>query len=170
MTTVTITDDYQSVRPLLYQLCRRFHARHGGEWDELVSEANECFTVAWHSYQPAKGKLTTWVHWKVWHGLLEGHRSRAKQHSRRIDLDMARLPSRKRFDLHELVQEVSDDAAAVIELTVGTPMELLLECRCLQRKPKASSVRAALVDFLLDTGWSAARILETFREIREVLS
>ena len=73
------------------------------------------------------------------------------------------------FDLTRLVHEVSEDAAALIQLTIGTPMDILLAGHELVREVKATTKRAVLIDFLLEVGWSAARISICFHEISEAL-
>ncbi len=169
-TQAEITQAYEQVRPLLYSLCRRFRQRHGGEWAELISEAQEQFVAACHSNQQSRGKLITWVHHKVWYGLLESQRQRAKEWARRQEIYLEEVPASSRFDFQELMKDVSEDAAAVVRLMASVPFDLLVEQRGWQHEAPGKNLRGVLIDFLVDAGWPAWRILETFREIREVLS
>jgi DNA-directed RNA polymerase specialized sigma24 family protein len=150
---------YDDVRRLVYQTVHAFIQRHGGEFGELLSEAQECFVKAHGSYNPRRAKYTTWIRNAVWWGLLEHQRQWGLRHERFPQLDgektdwAAPLP----FAEFEFLDELSADAQ--------TMARLVLE----ERPANVQQGQQWLLNFLHDLHWSAERIAESFLEIRETL-
>ena len=167
----TTRETYESVRPLIFSLCRRFYQCYGGDWQEICGQAQLHFVRACHSHEPAKGRLTTWVQTKVWYGLAEDRRNELRKRGthRQVPYQLEALPARPMNQLGDLLEELSSDARAVVELTLGDALDSLARERGFLDQPKPTSLRNRLVELLLEAGWSAARILESFHEIREVL-
>ena len=157
---MTTTQAYLSVQDLIYSLCWRFLKQYGGEWEEVLSIAHESFMDAYNSFDASRSRLTTWTQIKVWGGLMDAHRQ--EQSSRRWiprqqDADLDSLQSRSHFDLPKLLNEISEDANTMIRLALNSP------------HPRAGGIRTWLIRSLLDAGWAAERITESFQEIREIL-
>lgn len=151
---MTVTDqDYLSLRNMLCKIVLKIQNKYGGDFDDLMSEANECFMLACHSHNPNKSRLITWVHQKVWYGLLESARVHAKRNKRYAPANLENVQSKLTFDVERLLSEVSADAANIINLIVY------------DNKDK----RSAVIQHLLSIGWAAERILESFREIKDAL-
>ncbi len=164
-------ETYESVRPLIFSLCHRFHQRYDGDWQEICSQAHLHFMLACLSHDPAKGRLTTWVQTKVWYGLAEDRRNELRKRGthRQVPYQLEALPDRRRNQLGEIMEELSSDAQAVVELTLGDALDSLARERNFLDQAKPTSLRNRLVKLLLEAGWSASRILQSFHEIREVL-
>lgn len=162
---------YESVKGLVYELCHRFG---GGTRDEdVVAEAHLGFAKALATHEVGKGALTTHVYWKV-RGQLSDLRRRwhSRQQYREIkfcDMDVpadgpgaeALFAQGSSFGerLRQLLSELSEDAALVLELAlVPSPA-----------KEDPAAKRDGIVRFLLDLGWAGKRVLETFEEIAEAL-
>ena len=71
MTLLSQRKNYKQVRSLILDTCNRFQNKHGGDFNELVAEANLCFVIAYNDYDPARSQFSMWLRWKIWHGLLD---------------------------------------------------------------------------------------------------
>ena len=156
MTTVT-DNDYLSLRNMLAKLVLKIQHRHGGDFDDLMSEANLLFVRACHTHDSSKSRLITWVYTKVWYGLLDHVRAVAK-HQQWDCEDLDQVADKPRFNVQDLLREVSGDAADIIRLIVDD-----------DGRDAAREKRSAVVQHLLSIGWAADRIIESFREIRDAL-
>lgn len=150
----------------------RKHQRHyGGDLEELLSEAYYHSALALALHDPARCPLSAWVGYYVQKQLLESSRKQAwrKQLAAQEEIDMGEVPARKLFDLHAFLTELSEDAQAIVKLTVGPHLHMLLKHKEKSKQPKPVQHKAALLQFLHSLGWSLTRIQETFAEIREAL-
>ncbi len=164
---------YQAVEKLLRAMVRKFNGKFGGDIEDQLSEANEIFITHalpfWRKaggfyvkegdrYLPRHGKykLTTVAHRAVWWKLQKLHEKRVRREERRKG-GIGNLAVQEKFRPETLQIELSSDAALVIEKARNTPAKT------------GHGARGWLGAMLLDIGWSGARILESFREIQEVL-
>lgn len=90
----------------------RIVKRYGGDFEECYSQAIVHFLEAIHLYQPCKGSLSNWIHYKVYKELQETKRTQA----RRLGytgalLDTDKVPIvEKRSWLDGLVKLLSEEA------------------------------------------------------------
>jgi hypothetical protein len=153
--------EYAGLRDFIYHTCHKFQSKYGGDFEELVSEANEYYMDARRSYDPKKAKLITWVGFRIYKGLLETRRRWAYRNNRVAMGQLAHDPvQQERFRLDRLIKEVSQDAQKVLRIVLGNDPPIR----------KAIPFRSALVEFLRGLGWAGERIIETFLEIKEALS
>jgi len=151
---------YEQVERLISSTVKSFRRGYGGEWQELLSEAGEHYVDADNSYESDRARYSTWVRFKVWHGLLETHRTKCRRQGilpQDFSLNLNSVHERERFDLDKFLAELSGDAATMISLVLESP----------KRYPRHK--RMAVVEALLGMGWGAERIVKTFLEIREAL-
>ena len=175
MTTATlrhqkppITEAYDQSKASIYSLCHRFIGQ-GWSFDDLLSEAHEAFTVAYHNYDPTKSKLNTWVHNSVCYAIMEQQRLRRRRHAKLaqagIDLEMI-AQAKEGFNIQQLLNQVSGDAAFILKLALEPPPPL---AESIGPVGSSKKHRTALHYYLTEMGWCAMRIAETFNEIREAL-
>ena len=156
---------YETVVRFVSRLVKSFQNKYGGDWHELLSEANFAYAQAVKSYNLDHGtKFVTWVGRCIFDRFRELLRQRGKDHARRwahVEGLESQTPDRKRFCLRSLLDEVSEDGATIIRLVLTTP----------ETSPRTSprSWRSRIVEHLYDLGWAAGRIVEAFGEIREAL-
>src|SRR5574343_1138297 len=62
-------ETYRDVQRLLFKIIHNFQAKHGGDWDDLMSVADEAFVVAYQTYRPERAQFTTWLQTKVYWAL-----------------------------------------------------------------------------------------------------
>lgn len=164
---MTIDEAYKDVKPLICHTVQRFQKRYGGDREELLAEANYHFVQAYHSYRPGVGKLSGWVQYKVYRELLETVRTQARRNAciSRQEVMMETVAQKRERLLPTLLNEVSDDARAVLSLTIGPHLHTLMK-----ERSSPQQKRRLLGHFLLQLGWSGRQIVDTFREIQEALS
>src|SRR3990167_6357578 len=115
------TIPYQKMERLIYLLIHRFQLRYGGDWNELVSEANEHYTRALTTYDPTRAKLTTHIGYRIWKGLLETARTKGRRANilKQVDSDLDGHCSRCPFDPTLFLSELSEDAALIVSIVWG---------------------------------------------------
>lgn len=162
MPPITLTQDacwtgYEDVQPMIHRTCESFQQRKGGRISEQNEEAIDHFLKAHAAYDPSRAGYTTWIWWGIWHGLMESQRTAARRAARYEGAIPDDLPDRTGFDLRGFLSDLSHDAATVARLALEASNR---DCR---------SKRRSVVEFLGSIGWTAARIAESFSEIREAL-
>ncbi len=164
MNTVELKESYFQVERLIEKVVSKFHAKNGGEREELLAEAKLHWVAGMQRFDSTRSKLSTWSWIVIWQGLSRYSQQQAKKRM---------LPTPERFDIEEkrdngflksLVFDVSNDARIILEMILDTPVHFQA-----QSKKAVKSIRG-LKRQLQGMGWSAYRIAETFNEVRGALS
>ncbi len=165
-----IQETYYDVVKMLRKLAWTATKKWGGDYEEYFSAANEGFMEAYHTYEVGrKTVFSTWVWWKV-RGRIQAMVSPKKidQHTvnsgEEIDLDAHQC--KNSFDLLLFVSHLSQDAKQVVGMIVDSPVELLDICHYVDGP---ECMRSGLVNQLKETGWTIARIMESFIELKEAI-
>jgi len=160
--------DYSQIKSIVYKSSAQFLHLYGGNFKELVSQANVACIKAWNTYDPERGtKISTWVKFVVDRELIENLRKNlAKKRNPPISSDNnieQVISPYKTFDLGEFLRDLSDDARTVIELLLTMPNDLAF----LTRRPKQTWT--VLVRELVRMKWTKQRISKIYKEISEAL-
>jgi hypothetical protein len=154
---------YSDVERLLPYLVNKFmnHYRVAARFrEDLYSAALESFTTAYSSYAPERGTFSHWVRYKAWMGMLQELNRWRKRILAEGDPEI--VPNREPRLIERVLHEVGDDARTVVRLIVA---------RAPAKCPRtAATHKHAVTQILYDLGWTATRVVESFREIREALS
>lgn len=160
-----ITETYTDTERLIYKTIHQFVRRYGGNVEELKEYVGLCFVRAYRSYDRDKAAFSTWLRWRVWTYLMELYRQRARESSRLtfMDLDPDAHTAPRMFNRLAFVDNLSEDARLVVELALDTPW---------QSQPSPQAIRGCLWAYLRQPaiGWQAARIRQSFREVRLALA
>lgn len=160
----------RQVQTDLNKLVHKFHRHYGGELDELLGEAHLIWARACNSYDPIFGaSLRTWYRCKVWLGLQDQARRIAKREARRRAVDMTEMHESEHFDLREWQEELSGDAQMLVALVLDRPKPIRFHARAGRGECSPNAIKRALLSYLEEAGWTAARMMETFSEIGEAL-
>lgn len=163
---LAMVETYEDVERLIYQLVHRFNQRYGGDFRELLSDANLAFMRAYKSYDPSKGQFTTLLVTSVQRLLFRTLKNRIKYQQRYgTTLDEHRTISRdvEEFDFDCFVSNMSADAKFVVRLITHSPPELAAVANGKGGEPR--NWRSSIKGYLRDLGWSANQITESFTEI-----
>ena len=164
---------FADVKKLIQGIVTRLHKAYHIPSDEAWSAAGLGYCQAFNTFDPTKGfAFTTWVQWKVEMRLTDLMRERAAEATRAKltavrDLDdIARTEAE--FDVFALYSHLSRDGIKAVSLALTPPLPLKLMLRSARQKGE-DAVRRAMVRYLRERGWSAARIEVTFANVRRAL-
>lgn len=147
-------------RPLVISTAKRFHRYFGGNLEDVVAEAFYLYTKQAPRYDPELGKFSTWIIFKVWQGLIDWVREQTRREivrgGKHISLSFP-VKDKDKFDLRLLLADLSDDAATIVSLVVALD------------KPVKDTRKGLIKHLLSKLGWTAERVIDSFREIREAL-
>lgn len=163
---------YMDFRGLIFQAVNRHRRSHGGNLDEIESDANFAFMRACRTFDPSKGfRFSTWLWHQLRYGLIGTSQAAAKEGSRpHSDEDPDTVEAGEPgFDLGRLQFEVSEDAALILGLVASPPPDLRMDVRENDKRLTPLAWKKALTEYLKDIGWAGHRITESFAEIKEAL-
>jgi len=163
-------ESFKDVELLIWDSVHRFHRRYGdhyGTREELFSEGCVAFTIAYRRYDPAKGSFPTYVRTVVGHTLLELVRTETKRRVRfNTTTEVEPSVSPPHFSLTDFLDEISEDARAIVSLVLDTPTGLL---RVMQEDDR-KQVKHTLRQYLDGMGWDTSRVTRAFSEISTALA
>src|ERR1700733_13680315 len=118
---MTKDEQYESVRPLILHTIKAFKRRYGGEFNELLSEANEAYMDAVQDYNQELSKFSTWVRTKVWLFLKTNHIKKYRPKFKQPETlgYMDHLLSKSHYNRVEaVIRECSVDAVIMVSLVL----------------------------------------------------
>ena len=147
----------------------KFWRKYGGDINEAISYADECFMDAYLRYNIGKGQFKKWLKIVVWGNLLSRRRRELRNQKRlgkRIPLE--KIEDDNSFNLSRFIEDLpSGDARYVTRLVVDPPESLNLpEGRNIRRE----SMRVRLRSYLKVRGWTSQRVNKAFDEIQSALN
>lgn len=178
---VPVTETYRDVEKLIYKEVGSFQKRFGGDFDELLSEANLAFMRAYKAYDLTRGEFTTLLVTSIRHGMMNVLRSRMKANSRKtVSLDavgcndtalaeqLADEMEPPKFDLESFAKGLTKDAKTVIEILLDTPTDL--ESAFFWAGGEERHWKSSIRQYLQSLGWTAVRVKESFLELKVAMS
>lgn len=159
-----VATTYVDTEQFIFKVVHEFIAKYGGNFEDLVEHAGLCFMKAYLQFDPSRANFLTCLRWKVWRNLQELYRQRARHNKVSfIEFDPEVNVTPKQFSRLEFLDNLSEDARLVAVLAMDTAWEL---------QPSPQAVRALLREYLKQPaiGWGAARIKQSFMEIRQALA
>lgn len=177
---------YADAEGLVRSAIQKFVATHGGDPRELRADMNLVFLQAHDDYNPAKGKYTTHVYYRVWKALLEQYRRKLTRSriaamypltnargargelGESLPADAEAVVAPREFNLTDFLDGLSSDGKIAVRLCLSPPVDVCAVVSVRGESP--ASVREAVKEFLKDVGWDAVRIARTFAEVRDALN
>lgn len=169
------TPTYPDVAKLLCQLVHRFRARYGqfADWDvdEMLADANAIYAQCCNEYDPTRGTtFPGFLYCRCWTALFTVYRRRAWEHKRRHALPPDVTVRTPAWDRETFLDRLSADAQTAVTLVLEPPPPVADAVAARGGKETRRTLLGAVRSYLRELGWCSARILESFREIREALS
>ena len=162
-----LTEKYEKMKNLSYNIAHKFHKRYGGDLEDWIGEARLLLVQALQTYDESYAQLSTWVYIKTKFGLMEYLRKEQKQTDIRKRLKNEPQPARHK-NWPELLECLSPDGCHVLYLILNTPSEVIKNLRVhwqIRRK-----VQQWLSTKLKERGWTYKRINTAVNEIQEALN
>ncbi len=176
-----MSEAYTDLRRVVYKMAHKFSQRDRVPFDELLSVANYYFVEACRTYNPGEFKrkkvgkpnrayLITYVYF-VLHCRLSSYLKKNHKHRFHAELKEEMFYNEATCDFTQRVHDslTNDDARHVVDLVVNSCSDLQVMFRW-QEVTEPKQVLPVLKEHLEDLGWSAKRIAESFKEIRQVLA
>ena len=169
-----LTQTYFDVENLIYNIVWKFKNCYGGDFEELVAEANLLYIYAYNSHNKKTSKFSTWVYFCIWKGLIDfiNFLKEKNKYGRVFLLEELEcfqenfISSSETFV--ELIDEVGEDSKTIINLIMNLPKDL--QNNILQRGGHPHNVRIPIRNYLSSKlGWTGKRIKESFDEIKKVI-
>jgi hypothetical protein len=160
-----MAETYEDVKMLIYKTVHGFIKRYGGDFDELMAEANYSFVRNTPKHDESKGPYIAYVKFSIWNDLLSLQRaSRRHCHSELNDNTSSTVsPSR----IPEIIEDLPSDAKFVALLVLEAPEELAT--MMLNEGGRPRGARRAIKQYLSNLGWTAEQVKRSFEEIGEAL-
>jgi len=170
---------YVLVEKLIFHQVHKFQYRFGGEFNELVCEANLAFVNGHAEYisgiSPTGNKIScsyaTQIRRWVWYRLFDAMRNRVRRQNQ-IPIvpmieDMDYEDMTPVFELTDWMEGLGPDAAYVADLALNPPpdIELIANSKGGQPRNIRSTIRVYLSDYL----WEKERIDAAFDEVKAAL-
>ena len=175
MTTLAISrpidETYEDVKRLISKVCNDFLRRNGGDFEELVSTANEVYMDAHRTWVPGSAPFTHYLCICIYRRLL-GDRKKA----RRLPVVSLTEPEggqvqvedhHKEFKLAAFVEELSDEAKQIVLLVFSPPAEL--DAMIDRKGGKALHYSSTIKEYLRGSGWSREAIRDAWKEVQEIV-
>lgn len=176
MTTLTmsrpIDETYEDVKRLIYKVVNQFMRRNGGDFDELVSTANEVYLDAHETWKPGSAPFTHYLCICIYRRLIGDWKK-----SRRLKVVSLTEPEGgqtqvvdKFFDFNreEFYEQLSDEARYVVQLAFSPPEDL--SGMIARKGGKVLHYSSTIKEYLRDIGWSRTAIREAWTEVQGILS
>lgn len=189
------SETYEECLDLIRSVVWKVIRTYGGDFDELMSEANVAFLDAYRTFDGSSA-FTSWLHTRVWYSCVSFVRDRLEEQSRykwreaeRATVDgisirsigdaslasesihngVENVPDRRStWRIGDLLEELGEDARLVVSLTLETPPDLERVYQAKGAQPR--NLRSSLRQYLAEMGWTAVRIAESFNEVRRALA
>ena len=161
---------FGEVEPMLWSIvrnCKRAYCQNQSSAEDLFGVACIYFTKAFHSFDDAaSSSLRTWIYNKVLWGIKSHVRYEQHKTSHTIQTDYEEPVSLRRFSIAEFVDELTEDARAIVKLVLDTPAELARLMRAETITSSHVAQQRGVSRYLIDTcGWSISRVEKSFDEI-----
>lgn len=163
-----LTETYIDVEKLIYATVWKFKRKFGGDFEELVAEANFIYVLAFDSYKESRAAFTTWLCFCIWRGLQNHIRFIREKNKYTKILPLEQCPNRefvieKPSFFFEMLDEFGEDSKTIIKLVFNPPEEL--------KKESNHSFKVDIRIYLSTKfGWTGRRIKESFEEIGKVIT
>lgn len=160
--------EWGKLEPVVRGTVGAFVRRYGGRFDDLLADASVYYMRAFESYT---GDVNLEAHLRrwVWYGLFDEYRTRVRRSVAHREVGGEVLDTLvDTMHCLDWTEGLSEDAATAVRLVLDAPADLLAMAKGKGDQPR--NWRSSLRDYLGRLGWTAARITESFEEIRDALT
>lgn len=147
-----LTAHYERHSKFIRKLTSKFYSRYGGDWEELHAEALWWFVKACQTWKASRGPLNKHISFRIWTGLLELRRTKARQQLLDIEDAPTESIARHSTSFIDLYDELSDDAKTVVRHVLRPDLDLAL---MMGTREGFRAERRALREYLKD--WEPKR-------------
>ncbi len=168
-----LTETYKDVEKLICSITYKFQKRYGGDFDELLAEANYLYILACETHNELKANLSTWLHFKIWKGLLDFQNMlwEINPYCKKVPFEDYLLEeiaaTRITKPFIDLLDEMRNDCKTITNIIT----EDLIEFPNITKKMSMRNVKALLKRHLKEKlHWTGRRIKESFIEMEGIVA
>lgn len=176
-----LTETYEDMRLLIKGIVAGFWKLNGGDFEDLMSQANLIFIEAIDKYDPSEAELSTWLTIKITNELrnyVKDNSDFVRRNYERIYLSHKSINDENfteprptlntNFSVVEFLDKLSSDAHVVVWLFLTTPREILdtILNEKIRANRVAACIRNRLKNRLRQMGWSMSRVRLAFDELK----
>lgn len=172
---VVIAETYADYEKLIYATVKRFMDRYGGDFQEMLCEANYAFMKAFYAWDAGRAKFSTLLVWCIWNALKTLRNNKIKDETRcPVHIDAENDDGKSLAgNLQDVTFEynfenLTSDARDVMNLILNAPDDLFDAVIAKGGQPR--NWRSTLREYLEDMGWTRRRIMQSFIELRSAVS
>ena len=172
MTQLTAADietrEYRDVERLIWSFVYRFASQFGGDIEEYYSHSHEIYMRVQERYNPNVARFSTYLLpalYRKFKAVWEFNRRRDSVWQTQLG-DFSHIGSPVRDYYREYTDNLSDDAALIVDLIMETPHSVPLGICGAVPEPSPTEWRRAIHKFLRSEGWPVDRIKQGFEEIK----
>lgn len=164
---IPITDTYHDIEKYIYKICWNFYKSSGTDFEEIRAEANYAFVKSHNKYNSKRGKYTTFIHHCIKNHLLATFVIKAKRNIKcNTNFNWSHI-TESQFEWKQFIEELPKDIQTVIRLIFDGPDGIVRAVGILGESK--NHWKKVLRASLFDRGWSHIKVLNAFREIRNIL-
>lgn len=160
-----IAATYKDVEGVIHKAVQRHIKNYGGDYEDLLAQANLIFMKIYKDFDPDKGMFGKRVRFIIEKRLVDSHRREWKVNPKdrresngEFYSPVDHYPQKSRFNIKNLMENISDDAKIAVNLALGIADE---------QKPDVT--REVLIELLFSLGWSGQRVNDAVNEVRGAL-
>ncbi len=143
---------------LIRKIAWSFHHTTSKDWDDLFQEAALAYLESLRTYNPKKGKITTYAWWCITSRLTSYLRKERKHSDPLQDIGAMDWAD----DTSDLLDRLSPDAQKIATVVLHSPRKFCYRSRYV--------ARCRLSRVMLRKGWSALRIQQGMKELKIALN
>ncbi|RLF30309.1 MAG: hypothetical protein DRN14_00200 [Thermoplasmata archaeon] len=171
--TITMESVWEQYKEMIYNIAWKMAKQHNEDFDELVSEGINGVMKYLPRYDSAKSSLCTWVYRSAWDEMKSYCiNPKRKRHvatdfsDLTDDNDLAhQLPSTSSW-IGDIMQEIGDEARALVKVVCEAPDELRKEIIRGKQERRAEALKAYMIDVL---DWHPEKVNTVWREVSACL-
>ena len=142
---------------LIRKIAWSFHNSTGEEWDDLFQEASLAYCEALETYDPKKGKITTYMWWCITSHLKNYLKLQNKQTEHTCSEEEIVIHPSASFKIS--FENLSKDAQQMAEMVLNEPGKFLSETpQCARKKIAQTAYK--------EKGWSWNKIRTAVQDLR----
>ena len=165
------SETHKDIEKLIYRLCHQAVDRHGGDFNEYLSIANEAYIRAYDTYQSGYGaSFSTWLYNILRNAISSYVKKENRQNMIQIDYvdSLEDTPQPIPFSISHFLSCLPTDATEVVKILTEIPRELIIDM--LSFGDVRELCRDRLVRHLRSLDWTLERIAKSFFQIRRELN
>jgi len=161
---------YNEHKYLIQEIVSKFYKQFGGDYDELMADANLIFSTYFYKYDENKAKFSTYLYFNLWTDLLSIRRKELKNKIVSLEDIADTIISVNPTYSIDLIDCFKGDCKYIIDLIMSSDKlsEIYAKYKTAHRNRNLKNVLSRYLSNELH--WDSRRIKYTFERIKQILN